>query len=90
MIVARRYVVTGRVQGVGYRFFVSEAARVEGLFGWIENRQDGAVEAWVEGDREAVIRFERQLRRGPGHARIEDVQTFDEAPAGSHGFMIRR
>ncbi|HET9369044.1 MAG TPA: acylphosphatase [Vicinamibacterales bacterium] len=90
MIVARRYVITGRVQGVGYRFFVSEAARVEGLHGWVENRPDGAVEARVEGDRESVIRFERQLRRGPSHARVEEVQAFDEAPAGSHGFIVRR
>jgi acylphosphatase len=91
MLVARRFVVSGRVQGVGFRFFAMDAAAREGLHGWVMNRGDGCVEAHAEGDREAVERFERQIRRGPPGARVETVQVDDDVPAGrATGFVIRR
>ena len=80
MLVARRFVVSGRVQGVGFRWFVQELAAREGAAGWVQNRADGRVEALVQGDREAVERIERQIRRGPPAARVEDVQAVDEVP----------
>jgi acylphosphatase len=90
MIVARRYVVTGRVQGVGFRFFLEAAAAREGINGWVRNRPDGAVEAWIEGDQEAVTRVEAALRRGPSSARVEDVTVEDAVPSGRPtGFSIR-
>lgn len=90
MIVARRFVLKGRVQGVGFRYFAEEAARREGLAGWVANRDDGAVEVLAEGDQAAVRRFEAQLRRGPRSARVDDVQTFDDVPSGqAGGFYIR-
>ena len=73
MLVARRFVVSGRVQGVGFRFFVTDAARREGVHGWVMNRADGCVEAHAEGERDAVERFERQIRRGPPGSRVENV-----------------
>ena len=82
MLVARRFVVSGRVQGVGYRFFADEAARVEGLSGWIRNLPDGRVEALAEGDLEAVERFGRQLARGPGGARVDRIDIVEEPPDG--------
>jgi len=90
MLIARQFIVRGRVQGVGFRFFTERAARAEGLSGWVRNRDDGCVEALVEGDREAVDRFERQLRRGPASARIEAVEAIDAAPASrAAGFQIQ-
>ena len=90
MLIARRFVVSGRVQGVGFRFFVQEVALVEGLSGWVRNLEDGRVEAQVEGDQEAVERFERKIRRGPPAARIADVDVEDGVPSGhSDGFRVR-
>jgi acylphosphatase len=90
MLVARRYVITGRVQGVGFRFFAEAAAAREGVHGWVRNRPDGAVEAWIEGDQEAVDRVEAALRRGPSHAHVDHVSVDEAAPTGrSTGFSIR-
>ena len=72
MRVARRYLISGRVQGVGFRVFTEAQAAVEGLHGWVRNLGDGRVEALFEGDVEAVDRAEAKLRRGPAGARIED------------------
>jgi acylphosphatase len=90
MLVARRFRVTGRVQGVGYRFFAEQAARAEGLSGWVQNQFDGSVEVVAEGDRESVTRFEAKLRRGPAHARVDRVDVDEDVPSGrSTGFRVR-
>ncbi len=90
MIVARYFVVTGRVQGVGFRMFATDAARREGLAGHIANRADGSVEAVVEGEAEGVARFEAALWRGPARARVETVDRSDTEPTGLTGsFAIR-
>ena len=78
---ARRYVVTGRVQGVGFRFFAKDAATREGLSGWVRNLDNGSVEIEAEGDSEALQRFEMAIRRGPRSARIDDVLA---EPAAAH------
>jgi len=90
VIVAKRFVVTGRVQGVGFRWFVQETAALEGASGWVMNRPDGAVEALVQGEAEAVQRVERKIRRGPPSARVQNVDVFDETPSDRTGsFVIR-
>jgi len=90
MRVARRFVVSGRVQGVGFRYYAQNAALREGVDGWVENLADGRVEAFVEGDEEAVTRMERALRAGPPAARIRDVNVIEEEPSGGlKGFRIR-
>jgi acylphosphatase len=90
MLVARRLVVIGHVQGVGFRMFTADAARAEGLTGWVQNRTDGAVEIVAEGDRDAVARFEARIRRGPSRSRIERVVGDDDTPSGrAAGFTIR-
>jgi len=86
---ARRHQVRGRVQGVGYRAFVVDAARAEGLLGWVRNRADGSVEAHAEGEAEALSRFEWRLWQGPPGARVDDVETEDVLAEGSAGFQIR-
>jgi len=89
-MVARRFRVAGRVQGVGFRVFVLDAAEAEGLGGWVRNTPDGDVEGVAEGEREAIDRFARRLERGPASARVDHV-TMDDETAGRHGrrFEIR-
>jgi acylphosphatase len=90
MIVARTFLIGGRVQGVGFRMFAQEAAMVENVHGFVRNLPDGRVEAFVEGDQAAVDRVELKLRRGPRGAH---VQSFDVEPAApthrATGFAIR-
>jgi len=90
VILARRYRITGRVQGVGFRFFAEAAARREGVRGWVRNTPDGAVEVLAEGDAEAIERFERSIRQGPSSARVADVEVDLVAPSGrDSGFTVR-
>ena len=90
MRVARRFLVSGRVQGVGFRYFAQDAARREGLHGYVTNQDDGTVEVKAEGDVEALERFERALRRGPSKSRVEDVTIDEVEPSSlSTGFFVR-
>jgi acylphosphatase len=90
MRVARRYVLNGRVQGVGFRFFAERTARLEGISGWVTNRDDGAVEVYAEGDRESMDRFDRRLRAGPPAARVDKVWVDDDIPTvHARGFQVR-
>jgi acylphosphatase len=89
MRVARRFLVSGRVTGVGFRYFAQDVARREGVTGVVRNLSDGRVEAVAEGDDESLTRFEAALRRGPSHARVEHVEI-DAIPVSGHylGFSI--
>ena len=90
MIVAKRFLISGRVQGVGFRFFVQEHAAVEGVHGFVRNLADRRVEVVVEGDDESVLRVERALRRGPAGAHVEQVVVDNVVPTGrATGFSIR-
>lgn len=90
MRTARRYVISGRVQGVGYRWFTHDAAAREGVHGWVRNLADGSVEVFAEGEVESVRRLEAALRRGPASARVEEFTTEEHAPTGrAAGFEIR-
>ncbi|HEY3381366.1 MAG TPA: acylphosphatase [Vicinamibacterales bacterium] len=82
MIIARRLTVFGRVQGVGFRWFVIERATAEGVTGWVRNLPDGRVEIVAEGEAEAFERFERAVRNGPPRSRVDDVTTDILAPTG--------
>jgi acylphosphatase len=89
MITGRRYVVSGRVQGVGFRFFARDAAAREGIHGFVRNLPDGAVEIEAHGDYEALIRFVGAYRRGPAGARFDDLVVFPAPPSERHhGFHI--
>jgi len=90
MRLARRFRVSGRVQGVGFRYFAQDAARREGLHGYATNQDDGTVEVLAEGDAEALDRFEMALRRGPSRSRVEKVLVDETEPTAlSGGFLIR-
>jgi acylphosphatase len=86
-----RFVVRGRVQGVGFRYWATGEARAHRICGFVRNRDDGAVEGVATGAETDLERFRERLRRGPPAARVEEVEwrADAEAPAGA-GFVIRR
>ena len=88
-IVRRRVTVHGRVQGVFFRDSTRERARAHGVSGWVRNRDDGAVEAVLEGPAEAVDRVTRFVETGPPHASVDRVDVRDETPEGLSGFEVR-
>lgn len=82
--------ISGRVQGVGFRWFTVDAARREGLAGHVRNLPDGRVEVTVEGELDSVTRLEAALWRGPSRARVEDVLVSEVEPLGLvDGFSIK-
>jgi acylphosphatase len=82
--IARRVVIRGRVQGVGYRAWVEHQARRHGLQGWVRNRRDGSVEAVFDGVESVVANMIASCRKGPASARVDDVmeEAVDEAALG--------
>jgi acylphosphatase len=89
-MVSFRLRVTGRVQGVGFRYAMQSEAARRGLSGWVRNRRDGSVEALVQGEAGAVDAFVDWARRGPPGARVDALRS--EAAAGEPpqaGFELR-
>jgi acylphosphatase len=86
---AYRYVVSGRVQGVGYRYFVLREAGALAVSGYARNQVDGSVEVVAEGSEGALADFEARLREGPAFAEVADVTREAIAARGSGGFHIR-
>ena len=87
-MIRRRVVVHGRVQGVGFRYALSRAARSRGVAGFAGNRPDGTVEAVFEGEPEAVGALVDFCREGPRGAAVERVEVSDEPPEGLAGFSV--
>ena len=87
--VARRVVVHGTVQGVFFRENTRRRAEPLGVAGWVRNRDDGAVEAHLEGERDAVDALVQFVRRGPPRARVDHVQVDEVAPEGLGEFEVR-
>jgi len=88
----RHVFVRGRVQGVAFRWYARERAQELGLAGWVRNRRDGRVEAWLQGEAAAVEAMLVWLRRGPPAARVEglEVRGVPAAAAAADGaFEIR-
>jgi acylphosphatase len=81
--ITRRYVVTGRVQGVGFRFFVEREARTLGIAGWVRNNVDGAVEVLATGTREQHAALKAKLHQGPRAARVDEVAEADAQPVAN-------
>jgi acylphosphatase len=88
--VARHVFVTGRVQGVAFRWHARDRARSLGLRGWVRNLDDGRVEAWIEGAEAQVERMLAWLRQGPPASRVQDLRVSAVSPAGHAGFEIAR
>jgi acylphosphatase len=73
-IEARRFLVRGRVQGVGFRWFVEREAHILGIAGWVRNNADGSVEVLAQGTRDQVSGLRSRLTQGPRAARVDGVE----------------
>ena len=85
---AKHLKITGRVQGVGFRYSMSEEAERLGVTGWVRNRRDGTVEAVIDGAPDAVEGIVAWARRGPRGASVTDVQA-TETPGTFERFELR-
>lgn len=86
---AFRYLVQGRVQGVGYRYFVLRAAQSLRVTGFARNLPDGRVEVVAEAGEQALAAFEERLREGPSFSDVTSVERHEVPPRGDAGFHIR-
>lgn len=91
MTAVRRFLVRGRVQGVGFRHFVWRSAAGLGLAGWVRNRSDGSVEVVARGGAERLEQLEAALREGPRLAHVErvDAGSADAGEVQAEGFEVR-
>jgi acylphosphatase len=89
MMIARRFIIRGRVQGVGFRYFALHAARTAGVVGTVRNQPDGTVEAIAEGTRQAINDFRRELESGPSYAHVSRVDEIEMQATGRYcGFDV--
>jgi acylphosphatase len=88
--IARRFLIRGRVQGVGFRWFVEWEAHTLQIAGWVRNNPDGSVEVLAMGTREQLSGLRSRLQEGPRAARVDDVEESDAEPvAGLNSFQVR-
>ena len=88
-IEARRFVVRGRVQGVGFRWFVEREAHILGIAGWVRNNADGSVEVFAQGTHDQLSGLRARLREGPRAARVDGVEESEASPTvGLNSFRI--
>jgi acylphosphatase len=74
---ARRFIVRGRVQGVGFRWYVEREAHMLRIAGWVRNNHDGSVEVLAIGTRDQLLGLRSRLQEGPRAARVDDVQELE-------------
>ena len=86
---ARRFIIRGRVQGVGFRWFVEREAHMLGIAGWVRNNSDGSVEVLAMGTRDQLACLRSRLQRGPRAARVDKVEEIDsKSVPGLNTFRI--
>ena len=91
MKIARKFLISGDVQGVGYRFFAQRAAARHQVVGYVRNLPDGRVESLAEGSAEDVEAFKQELATGPNYSTVENVEEINLEPTGSYSsFRIER
>jgi acylphosphatase len=84
---ARKYIVRGRVQGVGFRWFVEREAAALGLTGWVRNREDSTVELVAAGDAEKLEQLKTRLAEGPRASRVDSVDESEPTPEETEGSL---
>lgn len=90
-MVARRFIISGEVQGVGYRYFAQRSAARHQVHGYVRNLDDGRVEALAEGPPNAVEEFKHDLVAGPSYSRVEHLEETVLEPSGRYlTFRIER
>jgi acylphosphatase len=82
--VARRFFISGDVQGVGYRFFAQRAAARHQVFGYVKNLDDGRVESLVEGSAQQVEAFKHDLATGPRFGKVDHIEELNLDPSGQY------
>ena len=85
---SKAFIVDGRVQGVGFRYFVLREAQALGLSGWVRNLPDGRVEVLANGEPDMISALEARLWVGPPHARVATVEARDAEPQEQVEFRI--
>jgi acylphosphatase len=80
---ARRFVVRGRVQGVGFRWFVEREAHILGIAGWVRNNANGTVEFRAQGTADQLSGLHARLRQGPRAARVDNVEISEVRPSAN-------
>jgi acylphosphatase len=87
---ARRFLVRGRVQGVGFRWFVEREAQILGITGWVRNNEDGSVEVLAVGTPEQLAGLRLKLQQGPRAARVDGVEESEAKPVAElDSFQVR-
>ena len=87
-MVARHYIVKGRVQGVGFRYFTRRLAAELDIKGWVKNLENGAVEVHAEGDEKPMEQFFSDIKRGPSLAFVQEVEAGEVEPEGYPDFSL--
>jgi len=90
-MIARRYLISGTVQGVGFRYFVQRSSARHQVRGYVRNLPDGRVEVWAEGRENAVNEFRDDLAAGPQYSKVDQVEELVVDPTGRYPtFRIER
>jgi acylphosphatase len=84
----RRYIITGRVQGVGFRWFVEREASAIGVGGWVRNNDNGNVEVLASGTDEQLAKLRARLKQGPRASRVDQVLESEEQELNEPSFRI--
>jgi acylphosphatase len=91
MVVARKFLLSGRVQGVGFRYFTQRVAARYQVRGYVRNLEDGRVEAFAQGPEKSVESFKHDISAGPQYSRVEDVEEIVLEPSSEYStFRIER
>ena len=91
MVIARKFYISGLVQGVGFRYFTQRAAARHQVLGYVKNLEDGRVETYTEGEEKAVQEFLNDLSTGPTYSRVEEIEEIVLEPEGLFTtFLIER
>ena len=91
MIVARKFIISGTVQGVGFRFFTQRAAARHQVLGYVRNLKDGRVEALAEGNEKSVEAFKHDLTAGPTFSKVDEIEELVLEPSNLYSsFRIEK
>lgn len=91
MVVARKFLIRGQVQGVGFRYFAQRSAARHQVVGYVKNLEDGSVEAHAEGSEKVVEAFKHDLAAGPRFSKVEEIEEIVLEPGRRYSaFRIER
>lgn len=91
MVIARKFLLSGLVQGVGFRFFTQRVAARYQVRGYVRNLADGRVEAWAQGPEKSVEAFKHDITAGPQYSRVDEIEEIVLEPSSEFSaFRIER